>query len=109
MARGIPFPTRLEEEPGAPLGLVNPVLDEARGCDVAYLVDDVVHLAQARGEALIVLAQLREHVERIDILGIVVLDALQARNVADRAQRRAAGLTDALRDGIGHRVDLIRL
>src|ERR1700733_11926369 len=102
MTRGIPVPTRLEQEPGAPLSLVDPVLDEARGGDVAYLVDDVVHLAQARREALIVLAQLREHVERVDILGIVVFDALQARNVPDRAQRRATGLADALRNGIGH-------
>src|SRR5271156_3487951 len=104
MTRAISVPTRLEQEPGAPLGLVDPVLDEARGGDVAHLVDDVVHLAQARGEALIVLAQLRQHVEWIDILGIVVLYALQARNVTDRAQRRAAGLANALRDGIGHRV-----
>jgi hypothetical protein len=73
------------------------------------VVADVVRLAQPRREALVVLAQLREHVERIDVVGVVVRDALGAGDVADRAQRRAADLADALRGGVGHRVELVRL
>jgi len=39
-------PARLEQEPGAPLGLVDPVLDQAGGRDIAQLIDQVVDLAQ---------------------------------------------------------------
>src|SRR6185437_9906146 len=41
----IAFAARLEQEPGAPLGLVDPDLDEARGRDVAVLFADVVGFA----------------------------------------------------------------
>src|SRR5579871_2774942 len=76
MTRRVPAPARFEQEPGSPLGLVDPVLDQAGGRDVSMLIAHIVHLAQSGGERLVVLAQLGEHVERIDILGIVIRNAL---------------------------------
>ncbi len=73
------------------------------------LIANVMDLTQTGGERHVVLAQLRQHVQWLDVLRVVVLDALQARNVANRAQRLTAKLADTLRDGIGHRVDLVGL
>src|SRR6185437_12878788 len=101
--------TRLKQEPHTPLGLIDPVLDEARGCDVAQLVHYVVHFTQTTGQRLVVLAQLGEHIERIDVVGIVVLDSLQAGNVPDRAEGRTAYLANALGNRVGHPIQLIGL
>src|SRR5262245_24435736 len=49
----------LEQEPGAPLGFVDPVLDQAGGCHVVMLVAKRVRLAQTRHQLLVVVAQLR--------------------------------------------------
>ena len=69
----------------------------------------IVRLAHARHEVLGVVAQLRNHVVGVDEVGVVVLDALQARDVADRAQRRAADLAHALGDLVGHGEQLVAL
>src|SRR4051812_35534387 len=87
---------RFKQEPGATLRLVDPVLDQARRRDVAGFIYNIVHLAQAGRELLVVLAELGQHVERLDVVRIVVLDALQARNVPDGAQRVATHFADAL-------------
>src|SRR6516164_2486814 len=100
---------RLEQEPGAPLGLVDPVLDQAGAGHVLVLVANRVGLAQARRQLLVVVAQLREHVQRCDEIGVVVEYALQAGDVADRAQRRAADLADPLGDVVGSRENLLAL
>src|SRR5689334_6254439 len=76
-------PARLVEEPDAPFGLVDKDLELAGGGDVAVLVADVVRLAHFLDQLLIVLAQLRQHVERFDIFGVIVVDALVAGDVAD--------------------------
>ena len=91
---------RLVEEPRPLLGLVDPLLDQAGRRDVAALLADAVRLAKARREPAVVLAQFGEHVVRIDEVRVVVLDALQTRNLADRLDRRPADLADPL----GHRV-----
>src|SRR5262245_23795506 len=88
-------PARFEQEPGPPLGLVDPVLEQARARHVVVLVAESVRLAHVRGELLVVLTQLCQHVERRDIVGIVVQDTLQAADLADRAQGRAADLAHA--------------
>src|SRR4029453_1678643 len=62
----------LEQEPGALFGLVDPVLEKTCRRYVAVLVAQVVHLAHALGEVLVVLAQLGQHVLRRDELGVVV-------------------------------------
>src|SRR5690348_4259759 len=75
----------LEQEPGPPLCFVDPHFDEARGRDVAVVVAHVMDLAQRRRQAPVVVAQLGQHVLRVDIVGVVVENALAPRNVADRA------------------------
>src|SRR5262249_20568053 len=100
---------RLEQEPGPPLGLVDPVLDQAGAGHVVVLVANRVGLAQARRQLLVVVAQLREHVEGGDEVRVVVQHALQAADVADRAQRGAADLAHALGDGVGGRENLLAL
>ena len=42
MAAGVRVAARLEQEPGAPLGLVDPVLDQARGRDVVVLIAELM-------------------------------------------------------------------
>ena len=64
---------------------------------------------QAADEILVVVAQLRQHVLRRHVGGVVVLDALQARDLADRVQRDAADLAHALGQRVGHGEDLIAL
>jgi hypothetical protein len=47
----------LEQEPRAPLRLIDPVLDQARARHVAVLVAQVMGLAQPRGQLFVILAQ----------------------------------------------------
>ena len=79
------------------------------GGHVAVLVAHVVDLAQARGQRLVVFAQLGEHIFGNDVLGIVVEHTLQPRDVPDRGDRGPADFADTLGDQIGHGEDLIRL
>src|SRR3989449_7549481 len=66
MSRGGSLATRLKKEPGAPLGFVDPHLDEAGGGDVAVLVAHVMRLAKARRKVLVVLAQLDRKSTRLN-------------------------------------------
>jgi hypothetical protein len=68
-----------------------------------------MRLAHARDQRLVVGAQLGQHVERIDIVGVVVGDALEPRDVTGRVQRRAANLAHPLGDLVGDGEDLIAL
>src|SRR5262252_1284221 len=90
---------RLEQEPGATFGLVDPVLDQAGAGHLVVLLANRVGLAQARGQ----------HIQRRDEVSVVVQDSLQAADVADRVQRSAADLADALGDGVGGRENLLAL
>jgi hypothetical protein len=63
----------LVEEPGPPLGLVDPVLEQACGGDVVAFVTGIVDLPHPGYQALIVVLQLGKHVLRIDIFGVVIL------------------------------------
>src|SRR5262249_55978163 len=99
----------LEQEPGTPLSLVDPDFQEACGRNIVMLVAQPVGLAQARRELLFVGTQLSEHVVGRDEIGVVIENALQTGDVADRAQRGAADLADALGDRVGGGEDLIAL
>ena len=66
-------------------------------------------LAHGGDQRLVVGAQLGQHVERIDIVGVVVGDALQPGDVADRMQRGAADLAHPLGDIVGDGEDLVGL
>src|SRR6516225_8044436 len=89
---------RLEQEPGPPLGLVDPVLDQAGAGHVLVLVANRVSLAQARRQLLVVVAQFGKHIQRRDEVGVVVQHALQAADVAH-----------ALGDVVGGRENLLAL
>src|SRR5438132_13097545 len=67
-AGSLAWAARLEEKPGASLGLVDPDLEKTCRRHVAVLVADVVRLAHPLGESRVVLAQLRQHVARGDKL-----------------------------------------
>ena len=63
----------------------------------------VSHLGASRACArqLQVVAQLGQHVQRRHVVRVVVEHALQASDLADRAERRAADLAHALGDIVG--------
>src|SRR5262249_33652383 len=109
MARKPSSPACLEQEPDALFGLVDPDLDEARRRHVVALVANTMDLPHADDQRLVVLAQLAQHVQRVDVVGIVVGQTLQAGNVSDRTQSRSTQLAHALGYGIGDRVDLVGL
>src|SRR5215467_14844520 len=108
-AHSLAIAGRLEQGPGATLGLVDPVLDQAGAGHVVVLLANRVGLAQARGQLLVIVAQLRKHIQRRDEVSVVVQDSLQAADVADRVQRSAADLADALGDGVGGRENLLAM
>ena len=60
-------------------------------------------------ELAVVLGELGQHVLGIDVVGVVVGDALHAGDLADRVQRHAADLAGALGHRVGHREDLVGL
>src|SRR5215472_13940618 len=95
------------KEPGAPLGFVDPVLDQARARHVAMLVAHIVGHAHPRHEVLVVLAQFGEHVEGIDIGRVIVLDPLQLGDMADGANGGPADLADTLGDVVRGAIDLV--
>ncbi len=70
------------------------------------LVAQVMRLAHPLRQLHVVVAQLGQHVERRDVVRVVVEDALQLRDVADRAHRRAAELAHTLGDHVGRGEDL---
>src|SRR5690242_6391935 len=96
---------RLEQEPGALFGLVDPVVGHRAGRGVAGSLGGLARFADALDELQIVVTQLGQHLGRRDIIAIVVGDRLAPRDVPDRAQRRGADLAHALGDVVGHRDD----
>src|SRR5580698_9756342 len=80
-------PGRLEEKPRPPFGLVDPHLEQAGRRDIAVPLAGMVGFAHARDQAFVVLAELGEHVLRLDVVGVVVIDALLAGDVADGSDR----------------------
>src|SRR5690242_6201173 len=63
---------RLEEEPGAALGLIDPDFDEAGGCVVAGFGRYFMCRAHTLRERAVVLAQLRKHLFGRDKLLVVI-------------------------------------
>src|SRR5207302_2292944 len=77
---GLMLPTvfYLRQKPGAALRLIDPNFNQTGCGDVTMLVTYVVRLAQSRGQRLVVLCQLGNHVGRIDVVRVVVEHALNA-------------------------------
>src|SRR5690606_25816999 len=89
-----------EEEPGALLGFIGPVVDQAVGRVILCLPGGFLCGAQRFDKLQIVLTQFSEHVLRRHIFSVIVLDGLTPRYVANGPKRRVAGLADSLSDEI---------
>src|SRR5581483_5245930 len=95
--------------PGAPLGLVDPDLEQARGGGILVLVAKLVRLAHRLGHGLVVVHELAEHFDRLHEVFVVIANALVLGDVADRAQRQSADLAHALRKLVGGPENLLGL
>jgi hypothetical protein len=82
----------LEQEPDAALRLVDPGLDQTRAGDVTIFVAQSVGLPHTGGKLEIVVTELNQHVERCDVVGIIVQYSLQTGNMSDGADRRSPTL-----------------
>jgi hypothetical protein len=96
------MPATLKEEPDALLALVNPVLQKARRCDVPGLVTQRMRLAHVPRQYRIVISKFSDHVERLNVLSIVVSDTLKARDLPDRANGCASEFSSSFSNGIRH-------
>src|SRR6266852_4543562 len=65
------------------------------------LLAKTMGLSQVRRQLFVVIAQFCEHIHRRNKIRIVICDALQSADVADRAQSRAPDLANAFGDRIG--------
>src|ERR1700733_634764 len=99
----------LEQEPGAPLGAVDKVLQKTRGCRVVVLFGKLVTFAHRGRDVLVVVHQFAQHIVRGNKRVVVVGDRLQLRNMTDRAEGRAADPAPALRQLVRRREDLFGL
>src|SRR6266536_283823 len=81
---------RIEQEPGAALGLVDEGLEQARGAGILVLVGELMGLPHRGCDVLVVFHQFAQHFARRDIVLVVVLDGLQLGDLADRLQGAAA-------------------
>src|SRR6266436_240402 len=104
-----PSPRCLKEEPRATFSLVDPNFNQACCGNVTMFVTNVMSFAQTRGQRFVVVGQLSEHVQRLDIIVVIIEHALSSRNMTDRLERRATDLPDSFRDGIRHRKKLLSL
>src|SRR5579872_1447548 len=95
-----------EEEPRAAFSFIYPDFDHARGGVVVGFGRHFVGGAQAFDKGLVVGVELNEHVVRGDKLLIVVVDALQAGDMPDRADGSATDFTNALSDVVADGEDL---
>src|SRR5262245_38490999 len=62
-----------EQEPGAPLGLVDEQFEQLRGADVVVVVGKLVGLSQGGGHVLVVFHQFAQHLARRHVVFVVVL------------------------------------
>src|ERR1700722_1412154 len=69
----------LEQEPGAPLSLIDPVLEQACGRHVAVFLAQVVRLAHICRQLFVVLPECGQHIQRRDITRVVIKNPLRAR------------------------------
>ena len=74
----VAFTACFVKKPDALFGVIDEGLQQARACDVVVLIADVVRFAHRRNNALIVVAQFRQHVLRLDVGGVVIGQPLLA-------------------------------
>jgi len=75
-------------------------VEQSRSRDVTVFVTNRMDRAQSRCNLHIVLFKLGKHIERRNVVSIVVFYALLSSNVTDRTQRRAANLPHSLGNSI---------
>src|SRR6476661_2690611 len=102
----VPPPRGFEEKPRSAFRFVDPNFDETCRCDVTMFVTHVVRFAQTRGERFVVVRQLGEHVQWLDVFGIIIEHALSPRDLSDGMQCESADLANAFRDDVGHGEEL---
>src|SRR4029079_4017007 len=100
------MPSGFEEKPSAPLGLVDPDFEQARGCDIAMLIANIVRFAHPLGKLEVVLAKLRQHVVGRDEIRVIVGYSLQLGYMTDRTDGGPADLARPLGDLVGRGEDL---
>src|ERR1700730_2383001 len=94
----LPAAFYLGQKPSATLGFIDPNFDQTRCGNVTMLVAHVVRLAQTRGQRFIVVGQLGDHVRWIDILCVVIEDALKTRDMTDRLDRKSSNRSNPFSD-----------
>src|SRR5439155_10367922 len=83
--KGSRMPAAFGQEPCPFLGFVDPVLQQACGGHVPCLVTQRMRLAHGTRQGFVIVSVFGQHVERLDVVGVVVRDALRTRNLPDGA------------------------
>ena len=96
-----------EQEPDAPLGLIDPIFEKTDGGYVSGVIAEAVDGTHAQDQSFFVLAEFGEHVGSVDEVGVVVGDALEAGDVSDGTDGGAADFADAFGDVVGHGEELV--
>src|SRR5262245_17372277 len=81
------FARNLGQEPGSPLGLVDPYFDQAGGRDVVVRATGLMGRAKKPRQLLVVRLQLRQHLVGSNEVLIVVLQTLMPGDIADGPKR----------------------
>jgi hypothetical protein len=68
------LPSCLVQEPGAPLGFIDPILQQACSGNITMLIGKTVGFTHVSRRLLVVVTQLGEHIQRSDKIGVVVQD-----------------------------------
>jgi hypothetical protein len=87
--------------------LVNPVLEQACGGNIARVVAKSVNSSHVKHQRLLVLTKLAQHVGWRHKFGVIVEKSLQTPDLPYRPDGCATDLSDPFGDVIGHREDLI--
>src|SRR5262249_31896636 len=98
-----------EQETGAVFGFVDEIFQKAGGRHVLVLVGDLMRRAHVLDLRLIVVHELQQHIDRGNVVLVVVLDPLQLRDMPDRADCGAADLACPLGQNIDAGCELIAL
>jgi hypothetical protein len=98
-----------EQEPNTTFGLIDPVLEETRGSDIACLIAKIVHSAHAPDEILLILAKFAQHIARANVVRVIIGESLQARDVSDGPYRVSPDFPYAFGDVICDSKHLIRV
>ncbi len=109
MTATLGWPACLEQEPAALLRLVDEILQQAGSRHILVLVRELVGFAHVLDLSLVVVHEFVEHIDGPHIVLVVVFDALQLRDLSNRADRGAADLAGALGEDVDTAFQLLGL